>query len=317
MSENVLEKKLSDRRVGRSPLPDLDLIGENFGRVLEDRLRPLLKTIVGALIMECQITKLSDVLESIPVPAMLGVIENDGSDRMALINLSSNLVYHIVDMRMGGDATHAPLPTTRGFTAIDAQLCMDVFDGILDGFAHALEESIGVPLDTKFRVAGHKQDVNMVRIAPKSADVLLLSVSLDIGEAARSGDFDLVLPLSILDIVRASTMRADVTHVASPNDLWLKQMRNSASDANVTLDAIVHTESMTLAEVENLAVGQVITFRKDALQKVELYQSLGRPEQALISDGRLGAFEGRKVVKLNGGAPAEMVSGLRRAVHDT
>ncbi len=314
MSDNILERKLSDQRVGRSPLPDLDLIGENFGRLLEDSLRPLLKTIVGALIMECQITKLAEVIDSIPVPAMLGVVENESTDRMALINVSSNLVYHIVDMRMGGDANTAPLPTTRGFTAIDAQLCMDVFDGILDAFTKALEESLGVPIDTKFSILGHKQDVNTVRIAPKSADVLLLSVSLDIGEAARSGDFDLILPLSILDIVRASTLQVDLSQLHSPNDLWLKQMRSSAADAEVELHAIIHQESVPLSVVEALEPGQIISFRREAMQKIRVVQSLGREEQAVVANGRLGAFEGRKVLKLNDGPPDEMKEGLTSAI---
>lgn len=314
MSGDVLKKKLSERRVGRSPLPDLDLIGENFGRLLEDALRPLLKTIVGALIMECEITKLADVIDSIPVPAMLGVVENESTDRMALINLSSNLVYHIVDMRMGGDANSAPLPTTRGFTAIDAQLCLDIFDGILDAFSKSLEESLGVPLDTRFSILGHKQDVNTVRIAPKSADVLLLSVSLDIGEAARSGDFDLILPLSILDIVRASTLRVDPAQLESPNDLWMKQMRSSAADASVGLHAIIHQHQMSLAEVQALAPGQVLTFRREAMQKLQLIQSLGQEEQAVVAKGRLGAYEGRKVLKLTEGPPDEMKLALGRAI---
>lgn len=316
MAQSVLEKKLSDQRVGRSPLPDLDLIGENFGRLLEDHLRPMLKTIVGALIMECQVTKLSEVVDAIPVPAMLGVVENESTDRLALINLSSNLVYHLVDMRMGGDANSAPIPTSRSYTSIDAQLCMDVFDGVLLAFAAALEESIGVPLATSFKISGHKQDINTVRIAPKSADVLLLSVSLDIGEAARSGDFDLIVPLSILDIVRAATMQVDVEVKEAPNDLWRKQMRNSVADAVVPLQAILHIEKMPLSVVQNLVVGQMITIPRDTLQNVDLYQSLGREHMGRVATGRLGAYEDNKVLKLNDKPPEEVTQNLSRSVQN-
>ena len=58
--------------------------------------------------------------------SLLGVIETDATDRLALINLNSDLVFHVVDMRMGGDAGTSPTVTTRSFSAIDAQLCMDV-----------------------------------------------------------------------------------------------------------------------------------------------------------------------------------------------
>jgi|GEM_PF-1966554 len=300
MSEDaaVLDRKLSSRRVGRSPLPDLDLIGENYGRVLEDLLRPILKTMVGALILDCEITKLSDVLERIPVPSMLGVIESDSTDRLALVNLSSDLVYHIVDMRMGGDASTSPPVTTRSFSAIDAQLCMDVFQVVLDSFSKAVQESLGVPLDVGFRVIGHKQDINTVRVAPNSADVLLLSASLDIGEAARSGDFELIVPLSILDVLRASILESEVIDHSAPNDLWLLQMRRCAAEAKVPLHGVLHRMRLPLSDLKSLEVGQFLEIPRNALTQVALTQSIGTEYEASLAIGRLGSMEGEKVVKL-------------------
>ncbi|MEM8870286.1 MAG: FliM/FliN family flagellar motor switch protein [Pseudomonadota bacterium] len=311
----VLERKLSSRRVGRSPLPELELIGENFGRVLEDHLRPILKATVGALILDCEVTKLADVLDRIPVPSMLGLIESDSTDRMGLVNLGSDLVYHIVDMRMGGDGAQAPQPTTRSFSAIDAQLCMDVFDAILVSFSKAIEESLGVPFDTVFRIAGHKQDINTVRIAPKSADVMLISASLDIGEAARSGDFELIMPLSILDVVRASIMQSSVTELVSPNDLWLLQMRQCAAEAEVPLHGVLHRVTMPLNHIENLSVGEVLPVPRTALTQVELTQAIGTEHESGLATGRLGSFDGEKVLKLTDAPPDEVKDSLEKLIY--
>lgn len=297
-SDNVLGRMLTSRRVGRSPLPDLDLIGETFGRKLEDKLRPILKTTVGALIMDCEVTKLSDVLDRIPVPSMLGVIETDSTDRMALVNLGADLVYHIVDMRMGGDTTQAPAPTTRSFTSIDAELCLDIFDGVLASFQLAVEEGLGVPLHTKFSVLGHKQDINTVRIAPKSADVVLMNVSLDIGEAARSGDFDFIVPLSILDVLRAEILRNDGVHEVAANDLWFAEMRRCASEAPVPLHGVLHRLSLPLSQVKELEVGQFLDIPQVALSQVEMVQALGRKEEATLATARLGRFENERVVRI-------------------
>lgn len=311
----VLPKKLSSRRVGRSPLPDLDLIGENFGRVLEDMLRPVLKTTIGALILDCEITKLSDVVEAIPVPSMLGVVETDNTDRMALINLGSDLVYHIVDMRMGGDASSAPQPTTRSFSAIDADLCMEVFDIVLLALKRAVHESLGVPVDTEFRVVGHKQDINTVRIAPKSADVLLISTSLDIGEAARSGDFDLIVPLSILDVMRASVMKTTVTDYTAPDDLWLVQMRTCAAQAEVPLHGVLHRLHMPLSAIRELEEGQILNFPRSALAQVELVQAIGTEHEAAIASGKLGSYQNEKVVKLTEPPSDDVRQGISRTIH--
>ncbi|MEM8658665.1 MAG: FliM/FliN family flagellar motor switch protein [Pseudomonadota bacterium] len=304
----VLERKLSSRRVGRSPLPELELIGENFGRVLEEHLRLILKATVGALILDCEVTKLADVLDRIPVPSMLGLIESESTDRMGLVNLGSDLVYHIVDMRMGGDGAQAPQPTTRSFSAIDAQLCMDVFDAILISFSKAIEESLGVPLEAVFSIAGHKQDINTVRIAPKSADVMLISASLDIGEAARSGDFELIMPLSILDVVRAQILQSDVNDLVAPNDLWLLQMRQCAAEAEVPLHGVLHRFKLPLTRIEELSVGEFLEIPRSVLTQVELTQAVGTEYEVPLASGRLGTYEGEKVLKLTE-PPTDVVKG--------
>lgn len=313
-AEAVLNRMLGGRRVGRSPLPDLELIGENFGRILEDNMRPILKTMVGALIMDSTVSKLSEVTENIPVPSMLGVVEAENTDRMALINLGADLVYHIVDMRMGGDAATAPPVTTRSFTAIDAQLCMDVFEAILASFERAVEESLGVPLNAGFRVQGYKQDINTVRIAPKSADVMLITVSLDIGEAARSGDFDLIVPLSILDVLRASFLSQDATEFVAPNDLWLMQMRRCAAEAQVPLHAVIHRTELTLAEVEAMTPGQVIRVPWSAIGNVELVQAIGTEHESALAAGHLGMYDGTKVLKLVDPLPDSIREMLERVL---
>ncbi len=310
----VLQRMLSGRRVGRSPLPDLELIGENFGRQIEDALRPILKTTVGALILDCQVTKLADVLDRIPVPSMLGVIEAEGADRLALVNLGSDLVYHVVDMRMGGDATVAPPPTTRSFSAIDSQLCRDVFDAVLGSFSRAVEESLGVPLDTEFRLSALKQDISTVRIAPASADVMLITASLDIGEAARSGEFDLIVPLSILDVLRAAILEAETLEQAAPNDLWVAQMRRCAAEAEVPLHGILHRLSLPLSAIERLEEGQIVPIPRNALTQVEMVQSIGTRYQAALARGQLGMFEGEKVVKLIDEPPAALQDNIARLI---
>lgn len=310
----VMQRKLGTSRVGRSPLPDLDLIGENFGRLLEDRLRPILKTTIGALILDCEVTKLANVLERVPVPSMLGLIEADSTDRMALINVGADLVYHIVDMRMGGDASLAPPTATRSFTAIDAQLCMDVFEAVLASFSRSIEESLGAPITTQFRVVGHKQDINTVRVAPKSADVMLISASLDIGEAARSGDFDLIVPLSILDVLRAGLMHSQSEQEPAPNDLWRLQMQRCAAEAAVPLHGALYRIALPLSEIQQLEIGHILPIPRSTLQQVELTQSIGTKYEAPIARGRLGMYDGSKVLKLIEDPDEDMRDGVARAI---
>jgi len=310
----VLEHKLSHQRVGRSPLPDIELIGENFGRILEENLRKLLKTNVGALILDCEVTKLAQVVDQIPVPAMLGVVELGGSDHRALINLTSDLVFHVVDMRMGGDSSQAVMPTTRSFTGIDTALCMGFFEVTLGSLLAGIEESVGAPVNRTLKVVQCKQDISTIRIAPKSADVLQMLVSLDIGAAARSGDFELVLPLSVLDVFRAETKQSDLEFPEDTDDHWLQHMRESVGEASLPVSAILQTRRMALADVKALKVGQVLPLPSEAVGSVDMVVAQGMPQQLSLAKAKLGVFQGNKVVKLTEGVARDVQDYLSRCL---
>ncbi|MEL6678891.1 MAG: hypothetical protein AAFQ51_09305, partial [Pseudomonadota bacterium] len=203
MTESVLTKKLSARRVGRSPIPQLPEIAADFAGKVEELLRKFLKTTTGAMVLGSEVRKLSRVMEDIPVPAMLGVIDVEGVEHQALLNINSDLVYHIVDLRMGGDPANAPAPTARSFTAIDCALCEGFVEQVMRAFTVAMENALGAPVAHSLRLSHIEQNVTQVRLASSNADVLVITLNLDIGEAARMGDCELVIPLSVLDTFRA------------------------------------------------------------------------------------------------------------------
>ena len=49
-SGNVLSQKLRHGGVARSPLADTELLGETFARGVEDRIRLLVKTVIGTTV---------------------------------------------------------------------------------------------------------------------------------------------------------------------------------------------------------------------------------------------------------------------------
>ena len=59
-SANVLSQKLRHGGVARSPLADTELLGETFARGVEDRMRLLVKTLIGTTVGAARVAKLAD-----------------------------------------------------------------------------------------------------------------------------------------------------------------------------------------------------------------------------------------------------------------
>ncbi|MEO1421717.1 MAG: hypothetical protein AAFU59_01460 [Pseudomonadota bacterium] len=314
MTETVLAKKLSNRRVGRSPIPQLPEIAADFAGKVEECLRKFLKTTTGAMVMSSEVRKLARVLEDIPVPAMLGVIEVDGVDNFALLNINSDLVYHIVDLRMGGDPANAPPPTARSFTSIDCSLCEGFVEKVLGSFTDAVEVALGAPVRHGLRLSHIEQNVTQVRLAPSNADVLVITLNLDIGEAARMGDCELVIPLSVLDTFRAEAASAPTpTDAQSSQDFWRQHMTEAASNAQAPVTAVVHTAHLTLEDLDALEPDAIIPIPENAIRSIRLMIGEGH-RRSQFAVAKLGAFEGRKVVKLNGDMSGEVREHLVRSI---
>lgn len=296
--DSILVKKMSGQRVGRSPIPEIEEIAENFARLLDDRLRPLLRTITGAMVLDCEVKKLSRVLEDIPVPAMIGVIKVAGSQNSTLVNVGTDLIYHIVDLRMGGDPASMATPTARSITEIDSALCADAMSAIVTSFEAAVRMNLGPGASARMSFDRFEQHVTMVRIAPEHADVLVVTVSLDIGEAARSGEFDFVIPLSVLDQYKAAAAHAPVVApTTNEADLWTDRMMRAATESQVKLVSIIHRAEISVDELQSLSVGDIIEMPADRRDAVGIaIESEGAGP--VIAEGRLGVFEGRRAVKL-------------------
>lgn len=299
-AENVLLKKLGTTKTSRSPIPMIEELGDNFARLLEGALNPVVKTTTSALVMSCEVTKLAEVLEGIPAPAMLGVVGIEEAENMALINIGSDLVYHIVDLRMGGNAGASPMPTVRSFTGIDVVLCVDVFNTLLESFGEAISETLDAPKLAKMKLVDFKQNVSMVRIAPENAEVLLLTVSLDVGPMARNGDVDMIVPLSVLDVIRAATENAPSPKQAkSRNDIWKSHMQAAAANAIAPTIVLLDRQMMSVTELEALKPGDLLELPSSAQTKAQIVVFPGTTTEMTIADGHVGAYERRKVVKFN------------------
>ncbi len=296
---SVLSQKLRHGGVARSPLTDTDLLGETFARGVEDRVRVLVKTLIGTTAAPARVTKLADAIRTLTGPSMLGLVDVEDADTPGLLALGSDLVYHLIDLTLGGDPVQAPEPAARPFTAIDMALGRLHVDAILAAFAHAIGSNLGRPLTKELSVRDLRQNLSQLRLAPDYIDVMVFGMELALGESGRSGRFTLILPLSALDVIRASVQVRNVQAARDrPNDLWKTLMRRAAANAPVRVDAVLHRQSLSLAALQGLQVGQVIEIPRQAVEEIELAIAQPGGRTAMLATGRLGAYQDRKVVKL-------------------
>lgn len=312
----LLTRKLRRGGMTRAPLPDVEIIGQAFARRVEDRLRPLVKTIVTATARPTHVGKLAAAAGAIVVPALIGVVEVEDADTPGLFAGEADFAYHVIDLMLGGDPAAAPAPRPRPFSAIDLALGRAPIEAILAAFAEAVGDGLGAPPAKALAVRDLRQTLAQLRLAPDYIDVLTFEVGLSLGDAGRTGHFALILSLSALDVIRASVRVRD-TRAARGDDPWRIVMRRAAAEAQVPVRAVLHRQRFTLAEVKGFEVGQLIEIPAAAPAEIALTiaQPNGRP--ARVATARLGAYQGAKVVKLTEPPDPRLAAHVTRALGDS
>ena len=89
--------------------------------------------------------------------------------------------------------------------------------------SHAIGANLGRPLTKGLAIRDLRQNLSQLRLAPDYIDVMVFGMTLGLGEAGRRGRFQLILPLSALDVIRASI-----------------QVRNEAAARDFVADAFAH-----------------------------------------------------------------------------
>jgi flagellar motor switch protein FliM len=312
---SVLTRKLRRGGIARSPLADTELIWDSLERGLEDRLRPLLKTLISASVGSIRVSKLADATAPISTPALLGLVEVEDADTPALIAAHCHLAYHLIDLSLGGDPGAAPEPDTRAFTAIDMALLRLYLDAILGAFGHAIGNGLGRPLTKTMRIRDERQSLKQFRLAPDYIDVLVFEAELSLGEGGRRGGFSIILPLSTMDVIRASVQQQNqAAERERPNDLWKALMRRAAAAAPVPVDAVLHRQTLSISALRALSVGQVLEIPGQSVDEIRLTIPQPGNRSAVLALGKLGAYQDHKVVKLSSDPDARVLSHIDRAL---
>ena len=188
-------------------------------------------------------------------------------------------------------------------------------EAVLGAFGQAIGASLGRPLTKGLAIRDLRQNLSQLRLAPDYIDVLALGMDLTLGEAGRSGRVLLVLPLSALDVIRASIQARNLQAARDrPNDLWKTLMRRAAANAPVRVDAVLHRQTLTLAALQSLHVGQVLEIPRQAVEEIRLAIPQPGGRTALLAEGRLGAYQDNKVIKLATPPDRRIVAHIERAL---
>ena len=266
-----------------------------------------------AVMEQSLVGRQGNILATLPEPGLIASLGMEGGVT-GLVAFDTALVDHIVDILMGGDPGRPRTLPARLPTAIDAALCRRLADHLFARFdeeIHALTSGSGLGAIRWLRVERSRAELHGVL---PDRQYLIFRVTLDIGDADRSGSLHLALPLAAVEPIEAALRNAAVIPSDDESEEWARHMRRVVAATPLRLEAVLERSRVAVAELARLEVGEVIPLPDVTLDDVTLeIEVAGRTHT--IATGRLGSYRRNKAVRLAAPPDHALLAPLAEALH--
>jgi flagellar motor switch protein FliM len=232
----------------------LEIVFDRLVRLLSTTLRNFTSDNVDVSIDGIVSLRFGDYLNSVPLPAMLGVTRADEWDNYGLAVVDSALIYSVVDVLLGGRrGTAAMRIEGRPYTTIERTLVERLVNVVLDDLTSAFEPLC--PVHFKFE----RLEVNprfAVISRPANACVL---VRLRVDMEDRGGKLEILLPYATLEPVRELLLQQFMGEKFGRDSIWETHLAEELRHTDIGLDVVLDEQIMPLSAVLNLKVGDRIS----------------------------------------------------------
>ncbi len=251
-------------RVIRGRMPTLDIIYERFIRLFRMSLSNSLRKIASISIISTDLLKFGEFVNTLPIPSCMCIMRFESLRGPALLVFESKLAYALVDSYFGG--TDRPYTKIEGkeFTRIELSIMQKVMDLAIKD----LEEAWAPVHKTEISFLRTEVNPQFVGVVPPS-DVIV-STTFEVELENASGTIALVIPYSTIEPIKNKLNASFQTESDRQDKEWMAKLEDHLRDARAEIAVNLGQSSITVGDLVNLNMGDIIPLTQDADGQLEV-----------------------------------------------
>ncbi|HWA43288.1 MAG TPA: flagellar motor switch protein FliM [Hypericibacter adhaerens] len=249
-AESGIQAIVNSSMVSYERLPMLEVVFDRLVRMMSTSLRNFTSDNVEVSLDSISSIRFGDYLNSIPLPAMMGVFKAEEWDNYGLLTVDSSLTYSIVDVLLGGRrGTAAMRIEGRPYTTIERNLVERMITLVLADLSTTFE-----PLSkVNFRFDRLETNPRFATIARGANAAILARLRVDMED--RGGRLELILPYATLEPVRELLLQMFMGEKFGRDSIWEGHLTTELWQTEINVDAVLDEFTMQLGDVMNWKVG--------------------------------------------------------------
>ena len=287
--KNVLLKLLDTSNVNYERLPMLEVVFDRFVRMMSTSLRNFTSDNVEVTLDSISSVRFGDYLNTIPLPAMIGVFKAEEWDNHGLIMVDSPLIYSVVDVLLGGRRGMPMKIEGRPYTTIERSLIERMLVIILNDLSAAFDPLS--PVTFRF----DRLEINprfAVIVRPANLSIL---TRFRVEMEDRGGFVDLLIPHATLEPIRELLLQMFMGEKFGRDSIWEGHLASQLWHTDIEISAVLEEMEADLSDVLNWGVGSRIMLEsKPDDAQIEL-----RCSDTAIYKGIMGQKNGKISVRID------------------
>ncbi|WP_374372776.1 flagellar motor switch protein FliM [Dongia sp.] len=263
--QSGIQAMLNSALVSYERLPMLEIIFDRLVRMLSTSLRNFTTDNVEVSLDNITAIRFGDYLNSIPLPAMMGVFKAEEWDNYGLLMVDSSLTYSIVDVLLGGRrGTAAMRIEGRPYTTIERNLVERLINVVLND----LTATFDVISPVTFRFERLETNPRFAAIARPANAAILARLRVDMED--RGGRLELMLPYATLEPVRELLLQMFMGEKFGRDSIWETHLSGELWQTEVKINAVLDEVQVSLNDVLNWKPGSRLDLEVTPDSMVEL-----------------------------------------------
>lgn len=267
-------------KFSKEHLRTLEIIYENYGRLLSTNLPLYLRKNVQISVASSETVVFSEFSNALSNPAILGIVNFEPLPGTIIIELSSNLGFAMIDRMLGGQGV--PIDKTREFSEIE----LTILDKILVMCMQLMKEPWRNVVDIDPFLERIETNPQFAQIIAPNDMIAIVTLSVKVGDV--EGFMNICLPFFTLEDVmdKLNTKFWYSTMQEASEEDYSQYVESMIRRAEVPVKAILGKSSITVDDFVNLQCGDII--RLNTLTEAEMPVYVGNIKKFMAMPGKSG-----------------------------
>ncbi|CDD65624.1 flagellar motor switch protein FliM [Firmicutes bacterium CAG:882] len=252
-------------KFSKEHLRTLEIIFEHYGRLLSTNLPAYLRKAVQVEVVNSESVIYSEFSNALSNPVLLGVINMDPLDGSAVMEISGNLAFCIIDRLLGGEGE--PLDKMREYSEIELVILERIFTICVNLLREPWQNVVSITP----RLERIETNSQFAQIISPSETIAIVTINVKIGDV--EGLMNVCLPFGVLESVmdKLNTKYWFSTMQEKDNKSYNEAIESLISKAQIPVKAVLGKSSISVNDFLQLHIGDVIKLDRSVDDELDVY----------------------------------------------